>query len=83
MTDQTSMENDFLIKITRIIEENLSDERFGVSELAHEIGMSRSNLLRKIKKSTSPGRKTRKKEPDDDLARAKGREDIEAQESDK
>ncbi len=44
------MENDFLKKITAIIEENLSDERFGVSELAHAIGMSRSNLLRRVKK---------------------------------
>lgn len=44
------MENDFLNKITTIIEENLSDERFGVSELANAIGMSRSNLLRKVKK---------------------------------
>ena len=44
------MEKDFLDKITAIIEENLSDERFGVSELAHAIGMSRSNLLRKVKK---------------------------------
>jgi len=44
------MENDFLNKIAAIVEENLSDERFGVSELAHAIGMSRSNLLRKIKK---------------------------------
>ena len=44
------MENDFLNKITGIIEENLSDERFGVSELANKIGMSRSNLLRKVKK---------------------------------
>jgi len=44
------MENDFLNKIIRIIEENLSDERFGVSELANKIGMSRSNLLRKVKK---------------------------------
>ena len=44
------MENDFLNKITTIIEENLSDERFGVSELANNIGMSRSNLLRKVKK---------------------------------
>ena len=44
------MENDFLNKITTIIEENLSDERFGVSELANKIGMSRSNLLRKVKK---------------------------------
>ena len=44
------MENDFLNKITKIIEENLSNEQFGVSELAQETGMSRSNLLRKVKK---------------------------------
>jgi len=47
------MENDFLKKITEIIEENLSDERFGVSELAREVGMSRSNLLRKVKSLTN------------------------------
>jgi TolB-like protein/AraC-like DNA-binding protein/Tfp pilus assembly protein PilF len=47
------MENDFLKRITDIIEENLSDERFGVSELAREAGMSRSNLLRKVKKLTN------------------------------
>ena len=52
MPDSRSMENDFLNKITGIIEENLSNEKFGVSELASEIGMSRSNLLRKIKKTT-------------------------------
>jgi len=47
------MENDFLKKITRIIEENISNEQFGVSELAREAGMSRSNLLRKVKKLTN------------------------------
>ena len=47
------MENDFLKKITGIVEENLSDESFGVSELAREAGMSRSNLLRKIKSLTN------------------------------
>ncbi|MBE9480138.1 MAG: helix-turn-helix transcriptional regulator, partial [Bacteroidetes bacterium] len=52
MTDSHSIENDFLNKITEIIEENISNEQFGVSELAREIGMSRSNLLRKIKKLT-------------------------------
>ena len=46
------MEHDFINKITGIIEENLSDEKFGVSELAGATGMSRSNLLRKIKKTT-------------------------------
>ena len=44
------MENDFINKLTEIIEDNISDEQFGVSELAGRIGMSRSNLLRRIKK---------------------------------
>ena len=52
MGKNTSGEHDFLNKITVVIQDNLSDERFGVSELASEIGMSRSNLLRKIKKSS-------------------------------
>ena len=53
MPDSDSIKNDFLNKITGVIEENISNEQFGVSELANEIGMSRSNLLRKIKKSTN------------------------------
>ncbi len=52
MTPYTPAEKEFLKKITGIIEENISDEQFGVSELAYSIGMSRSNLLRKIKKLT-------------------------------
>lgn len=47
------MKNDFLIQLRNLIRENISDEMFGVSELANEIGMSRSNLLRKIKKLTN------------------------------
>lgn len=50
MTDNHIIENDFLKKITSIVKENISNEQFGVSELAGEVGMSRSNLLRKIKK---------------------------------
>jgi len=50
MPNSYSIENDFLNRITKIIEENISNEQFGVSELAREIGMSRSNLLRKVKK---------------------------------
>lgn len=53
MPDSNFTENEFLSKITGIIEENISNEQFGVSELANEIGMSRSNLLRKIKKATN------------------------------
>jgi len=47
------MVNDFLNRITEIIEKNLSDEKFGVSELAREAGMSRSNLLRRVQKLTN------------------------------
>ena len=50
MGEISYMDKDFLQKITDIIEENIRHERFGVSELAVEIGMSRSNLLRRVKK---------------------------------
>ncbi len=50
MQDSRSAGDEFLDRITGIIHENISDEGFGVSELAAKIGMSRSNLLRKIKK---------------------------------
>ena len=50
MTNHLFEENDFLSKLKSIVEENLSNESFGVSELADAIGMSRSNLLRKVKK---------------------------------
>jgi TolB-like protein/AraC-like DNA-binding protein/Tfp pilus assembly protein PilF len=52
MPDFNQHENDFLSQLTQVVEENLSDENFGVSELAEAINMSRSNLLRKLKKST-------------------------------
>ncbi|WP_321516024.1 helix-turn-helix domain-containing protein [Marinifilum fragile] len=50
MTNQRFEENEFLLKLKSLVEENLSNESFGVSELADAIGMSRSNLLRKVKK---------------------------------
>jgi TolB-like protein/AraC-like DNA-binding protein/Tfp pilus assembly protein PilF len=52
MQDPSYIENDFLKKITAIIEKNISNENFGVSELAREAGMSRSSLLRKVKSLT-------------------------------
>lgn len=52
MPDSRPIANDFLDKITGIIEENISNEQFGVSELAEATNMSRSNLLRKVKKLT-------------------------------
>ena len=53
MPEIRSIDQDFLRKITEIIEENISNDQFGVSELADKIGMSRSNLLRKVKKLTN------------------------------
>jgi TolB-like protein/class 3 adenylate cyclase/Tfp pilus assembly protein PilF len=52
MPDSHTKQNEFLSRITKIIEENISNEQFGVSELAAKTGMSRSNLLRKIKSIT-------------------------------
>ena len=52
MPNELPNQHEFLTRIAKIIGEHLSDEQFGVSELAHEIGMSRSNLLRKVKALT-------------------------------
>ncbi|MEM6686048.1 MAG: helix-turn-helix domain-containing protein [Bacteroidota bacterium] len=49
---KTSFTGDFLAKAEAIVLENISNEQFGVSELAEATNMSRSNLLRKIKKQT-------------------------------
>ena len=53
MSDFPTIKNEFLKKVILKIEENLADEQFGVSELAEEVNMSRSNLLRKVKSITS------------------------------
>jgi TolB-like protein/AraC-like DNA-binding protein len=49
----SAVENDFLDQITALVEKNISSEQFGVSELADAMNMSRSNLLRKVKKLTN------------------------------
>lgn len=48
----TPANNLFLNQVTAIIEQNLANEQFGVSELADAMNMSRSNLLRKVKKES-------------------------------
>lgn len=53
MSDLHAGTNGFISQITAIIEDNLSNEQFGVSELASELNMSRSNLLRKVKNLTN------------------------------
>ena len=46
------METDLVNRIEKIIEAHLSNEQFGVSELALELNMSRSNLLKKVRKQS-------------------------------
>lgn len=53
MSEPTNTERDFLRRINAIVEKNISNEQFGVSELASEMNMSRSNLLRKVRKETN------------------------------
>ncbi len=43
------MDEQFTNKLTEILETNFENENFGVSELAKALGMSRSNLHRKVK----------------------------------
>ncbi|MEQ8478045.1 MAG: helix-turn-helix domain-containing protein [Fulvivirga sp.] len=52
MSDFLKPKNTFLQKVVAVIEDNLADEHFGVTELAESISMSRSNLLRKVKQET-------------------------------
>lgn len=49
MADFLHPENDFLRKVIAIVEQNLADEHFEVPDLAQQLNMSRSNLLRKVK----------------------------------
>ena len=52
MSQASTMGSDFIEQASAIVLENISNEQFGVSELADAMNMSRSNLLRKIKKDT-------------------------------
>lgn len=46
------IQNEFLQQVIAVIEQHMEDEEFGVAELADKVGMSRSNLLRKVQKLT-------------------------------
>ena len=52
MSNTSEIRSEFIEKAEAIILEQISNEQFGVSELAEVMNMSRSNLLRKIKKDT-------------------------------
>ncbi|MEE4287029.1 MAG: helix-turn-helix domain-containing protein [Mariniphaga sp.] len=49
MTSYNLEEQAFLKRLTGIVEANLSNEKFGVSELAQELGMNRSYVHRRLK----------------------------------
>lgn len=53
MGDFLNPDKEFLNQINRKIEQNFAREEFGVSELAESMNMSRSNLLRKVKKASN------------------------------
>ena len=47
--ESSSAEQKFMTRLNEIIDANLHDEKFGVSELASELGMNRATLHRKVK----------------------------------
>ncbi len=52
MPDGSSKEHEFFTKLSEEVKAHCSSEQFGVSDLAEMMGMSRSNLLRKVKKQS-------------------------------
>ena len=48
----TTREDDFIIRVRQVIEDNLDDENFGITELGQAIAMSRAQIHRKIKALT-------------------------------
>lgn len=52
MSDFFTDPGPFISKIITIVEQNMEDEKFGVTELAGLVNMSRSNLLRRVKQET-------------------------------
>jgi len=53
MSNSSNIKLDFIENVEAIILKNITNEQFGVSELAELMHMSRSSLLRKIKTHTS------------------------------
>jgi signal transduction histidine kinase/DNA-binding response OmpR family regulator len=46
---ERSHDEKFMMRVNKIIEENLSNPQFGVEAMAEEIGLSRAQLFRKVK----------------------------------
>lgn len=53
MPEVAPADRDFVNRLLAEIEQNIANEQFGVPELASAMNMSRSNLLRKVKKATN------------------------------
>ena len=49
MAKELSMDQAFIEKLNGLLEENLENEHFGVNQLAEKVGLSRSQLHRKLK----------------------------------
>ena len=49
MTNTENKDIDFIKKLTQIIENNLGDDHFGVNDLSNEIGISHSQIHRRLK----------------------------------
>jgi TolB-like protein/AraC-like DNA-binding protein/Tfp pilus assembly protein PilF len=48
MAGEDSMDQEFIKKLTKILEVNLEKDQFGVNELTKEVGLSRTQLYRKL-----------------------------------
>lgn len=53
MPEMSAENQEFLTQLNSKIAENIANEQFGVTELADAMNMSRSNLLRKVKKAAN------------------------------
>jgi len=42
-------EDDFMLKVKQVLEANLNDDEFGISQLCHELAVSHSQLYKKFK----------------------------------
>jgi AraC-like DNA-binding protein/TolB-like protein len=49
MSGNSTSENEFVKRLTKIVEANLQNEQFGVNELAQKAGLSRSQIHRRLK----------------------------------
>ena len=52
MAEDISMSDAFYKQLAQAVEANLENEQFGVEELAQEVGMSRSQIHRKLQSLT-------------------------------